>query len=446
MRSWVGCLLGVLLLSSQARGGEVVESFEDGTPRLRYAVDAEGRRQGPFTEYYPGGKPAVRGTYRVERLDGLWTAWHESGRMRAKGVYRAGAREGRWEEWGEDGALWRVSQWRESRRDGPTQVWRGKEIVAEQVWVRGELARLDGVLAFPRAKDALELTLQGLLPPVEGRAAAYDLAVDRERALRTLKAYRYLCEVPHHDVVAAARPEALSQAASRICAALGDITHEPPNVGWPEAEYLLAAEGAKGSNLHQGVNAAESVPGYMDDSDPTNIDRVGHRCWCLSPNLLTVGFGVTFDGTGKPFTAMWATDDSRLPPLEPESVAYPPRGWVPVDMFGPRHAWSVALGRKHYPALDPARVRIEVQPLDEEALPRGDPLELEHVRVAEGAPGLGWLAIFRPKALELVDGAMFRVTLGELGPAAKKGKPSPRLRFVVRFYVSPTRKDLDAGR
>jgi len=446
MRWCTGCLLGVLVLSSQAWGGEVVESFEDGTPRLRYAVDAEGQRQGPFTEYYPGGKPAVRGTYREERLDGLWTAWHVNGRMRAKGTYRAGAREGRWEEWGEDGVLWRASQWREDRRDGPTQVWRGKETVAEQVWVRGELTRLDGAMAFPRAKDALELTLEGLLPPAAGRAAVYDLAVDRERALMTLRAYRYLCEVPHHDVVAAPKAEALAQAASRICAAFGDITHEPPNLGWPEADYLPAAEGAKGSNLHQGVNAAESIHGYMDDSDPTNIDSVGHRGWCLNPNLLVTGFGVSFDGKGKAFTAMWATDTSRRPPLEPESVAYPPRGWVPVDMFGARHAWSVGLSRKRYPALDPARVLIEIQPLDEEGLPRGVPLELENVRVTDDAPGLGWLAIFRPKTVELTDGAMFRVTLGELGPAAKKGRPGPRLRFIVRFYVSPTRKELDAGR
>jgi hypothetical protein len=437
MGRWVAALVLGLALAADVSGEEVVETFEDGRPRLRYGVDAEGRKHGPYVEHFPDGKTALRCGYRQDKLDGLWTAWFPQGKMRAKGSYRLGARQGRWEEWKEDGSLWRVSAWRDGLRDGPTQVFAGKELVADQVWAAGRLLRLDGAVAFPRTVEALEAVLATLHPEPPAPGASYDLGADRARALRLLKAYRYLCEVPHEDVVIDLEVQALAQEASRICAALGDITHEPPNVGWPEAEYRRAAQGAKGSNLHQGVGAFESVHGYMDDSDPTNVDRVGHRCWCLSPNLVKTGFGVTHDKEGKEFTAMWATDDSRAPPREPELVAYPPRGWSPIDMFGPRHAWSVALGLKQHPALDPAQVTIEVQPLDAEALPLGAPLALEEVRVGEQAPGMGRRVIFRPKDFTLRDGATFRVTLSGLGPPARRGQAPKRLRYVVGFYASP---------
>lgn len=437
MGRWVVVLLLALTLAAPSSAEEVVETFDDGRTRLRYAVDAEGRKHGPYLEHFPDGKTALRCGYRQDQLDGLWTAWHANGKMRAKGSYRLGARQGRWEEWKEDGSLWRVSAWRDGRRDGPTQVFAGKELVADQVWAAGQLVRLDGAAAFPRSKEALEATLAALHPEPAPRGAPYDLGADRARALRLLRAYRCLCEVPHQDVVVDAEVESLAQEASRICAALGDITHEPPNVGWPDAEYVRAAKGAKGSNLHQGVDAFLSVHGYMDDSDPTNVDRLGHRCWCLNPNMVMAGFGVTHDKGGKEFTAMWATDDSRAPPLEPEAVAYPPRGWCPIDMFGPRHAWSVALGRKQHPTLDRAQVTVEVQPLDAEALPAGAPLALEDVRVRDDSPAAGWLIIFRPKDFALRDGATLRVTLGGLGPPARRGQPAKRLRYVVGFYTSP---------
>ena len=205
---------------------------------------------------------------------------------------------------------------------------------------------------------------------------------------------------------------------------------EPPNPGWPSEEYRVAALGARTCNLHQGVRAAGSVDGYMDDSDERNIARLGHRCWSLNPRMKVAGFGASRDEAGKWYTAMWATDDSRakLPALE--AICYPPPGWVPVDLFGARHAWSVQFPRKRYPKLDPARVTVTVHEVDERFLPVGDPLPLDYRSVNPNARGYPVCVIFRPAALRLEATVDHVVTIRGLGADPKKDVP---FRYLVRW-------------
>jgi hypothetical protein len=428
--AWVVLLL---LVARPASAGEVVEPWDDGTPRLRYVVDEQGVRVGPFTEYDREGRVLVRGTYRKDQLDGLWTALRPDGSPREKGVYRAGKKDGKWEAWGEDRALTLVEHWKDGRRHGQRDVFRGKERIAEQVWAEGVLVTLDGAPAFPKARAAVEAKVaEWIGPPAPPRRKVPDLAEDRTRAWRRLCAYRYVCDVPH-DIVLGDDLNDLAQAASRISLAHGDISHTPANPGWSAQEFEVAARGCLGSNLGMDPSADASVDGYFDDSDEENVDAVGHRCWCLNPAMLRTGFGFVRSPDGQGFTAMWSTDESRTPVPPVDAVPYPARGWMPLDLFGDRHAWSVSLSKARWKGLDPSKVTMEIQPLDADFVPAGEPLPLENVKFAEGAPGLGWLAIFRPKSVTLTDGAAFRVTVGPLGPAAKK-KPAPVFRCVVAFF------------
>lgn len=45
---------------------------------------------------------------------------------------------------------------------------------------------------------------------------------------------------------------------------------------------------------------------WMEDGDESNIDRVGHRRWCLNPSMEKTGFGF-MDGYG----AMYAFNEGK---------------------------------------------------------------------------------------------------------------------------------------
>ena len=113
--------------------------------------------------------------------------------------------------------------------------------------------------------------------------------------------------------------------------------------------YNNAYSGASQSNLAWGVtNMAEAVLLYMEDSDSSNIDRVGHRRWILNPSM-----GKTTFGRCGSFSALYAFDSSGSG--NQRRVAWPAQQ-TPVSMFDDYHAWSVSYGE--YLNIDTIRVTL----------------------------------------------------------------------------------------
>lgn len=139
-----------------------------------------------------------------------------------------------------------------------------------------------------------------------------------EDAMRRLNLYRWMSGLGPAGVDWS--NQELAQYAAVMFDANDDIQHEPPT-SW--ACYTSEGATAAGSsNIALGYgSAAETVDGYIGD---TGVPSLGHRRWCLHPDLDGVGFG--HYGRGG---AMWAFDStpraSQLP-----FVAYPPPGPVPV--------------------------------------------------------------------------------------------------------------------
>ena len=77
--------------------------------------------------------------------------------------------------------------------------------------------------------------------------------------------------------------------------------------------------------LAQGRIACQSVRADMDDSDARNIDKVGHRAWCMNPHMTQTGFG-----TVDRFSAMWSIDRKRKDTPDYDLVACPPPGRSPA--------------------------------------------------------------------------------------------------------------------
>jgi len=211
-----------------------------------------------------------------------------------------------------------VAAWKRADRKERLGAYQFKldEEVAATLKTRG-VWNEDGL--YPKSREAVKERVKALL--AAGRGS------DREQALALLNVYRYLCDVPC-DVTLDEVYSEKATAAAEVCARLGRLDHAPPNPGMPEERYQLGREGAGGSNLFGGGGMPSSVHGYMNDSDPGNIDRVGHRRWCLNPRMGKTGFGAYGN-----YAAMWSMDGSRTEVPDFDFVAFPPRGYMPVEYF-----------------------------------------------------------------------------------------------------------------
>ena len=219
---------------------------------------------------------------------------------------------------------------------GPFAVRDGKRKISKQHWKAGRLVDLDGITPYPKDLDALRVRVAALLdtetPLLSGATkkpkrrkrgvvlAAEEspaLGAGRDAALRRLSAYRYVCDVPYEGMSLDDGYNRKCLAASRLLERIGRLDHTPDNPGLPEDEYRVAYEGTSSSNIAVGSSLPGSIDMYMNDSDASNIARVGHRRWCLNPAMLKTGFGIT----GR-WSAMWSFDSSRTSYDAPDLICY----------------------------------------------------------------------------------------------------------------------------
>jgi len=299
-------------------------------------------------------------------------------------------------------------------------------VLAPQAFASSPANEPDPAL-YPRTAAEIKAMLQVLAPDRNGGAHVQNAYIER------LKQYRYICGVPYEDIQWDDKLAVLAQKAALVCAKLNKLTHSPERpADMSDEDYALAKKGAGQSNLFQGrTHPVSCVDGWMDDSDNKNIDRVGHRRWCLNPVMLRTAFGA--EGG---FAAMYAFDHSRKSVPDWEFVAYPARGYMPVEFFGKRYAWSVSLNMGKYAPPKKDGVQVSIKPANEKCEPSGDALKLDYFNVENGGFGGGAAIIFRPEALSLADDARYLVEITGLKSKSKsKGKTGQpaAIRYLVHF-------------
>ncbi len=458
-----------LVISAAVSAEEVVETWPDGTRKSQHVVDDNGVRNGASVTYYESGKVHVEAVWLDGKLHGAQSTYAEDGRLTSvihfahgdfhgehktfgqkgsllarkgyrngvlhgtyatwsadrkpelKAKYKHGLLHGRYESFDHAGKLTVRAKYKEGELHGTYVAFENGRRVSKQTWSGGQVVDVDGVVPFPRRQTEVNDLLTELL--TTGTPIPADpLEADRARALRVLMGYRSLVGVPYKGMSLDPGYNALAQAAAEICDGLGGLTHTPKNPGWPADKYQLAAKGAGSCNLGYG-SAEASISGYMDDSDKSNIDALGHRSWCVFPNLKKTGFG-----RGGKTTAMYALDRSGSAGSG-DLVMYPPAGHVPQQWFGPRHAWSIWV-RNGYDPPQPSAVKVVIEPVGADFLPIGAPLGLDHMRVSAAHYGIQHRIAFRPAALDISEGKQYRVTVSGL---ELRGKPTT-LRYYVAFF------------
>lgn len=180
--------------------------------------------------------------------------------------------------------------------------------------------------------------------------------------LKITNFYRYIANLPN-DLSLDAKLTANAQYGTVLLAKLGYLSHTPPQpTDMPRVFFDQAYQATSTSNLYQGNgNLIQAVNAFMDDSDQSNIAILGHRRWVLSPDLKYVGFGMTNN-----FSAMKVFDKSRnqFQILEWDSIAWPAKGYVPIDYFQAPKAWSVSINPQKYQTPEKAKIQVTLTNLN----------------------------------------------------------------------------------
>ena len=65
-----------------------------------------GKKDGPFVDYWDNGQLATKLTYKDGEPDGPYVSYHSNGQFRAKGTFKDGNKEGPWVTYKKDGTVW----------------------------------------------------------------------------------------------------------------------------------------------------------------------------------------------------------------------------------------------------------------------------------------------------------------------------------------------------
>lgn len=360
---------------------EETGNHPDGTLAFRVRLNAAGKRDGDYVGYLPGGKKvAERSKYKDGQLHGYRSTYDETGR-----------------------------------------------VTADETWVAGKLA-------FPKSPKLIDATLQQIKaqaleylrknPPTIPKGGMNDRAM--LDALVKVRTYRYLCDVPY-DVGYDAEYIDLCQHGAEVMQMIKELTHTPRRPdGVSDEFYEKGKAGCGRSNIFSSNSIVGSVDAYMDDSDASNIDRLGHRRWVLNPKMQNTGFGA---GTSA-FSAMYSFDGKREEVPDYEFVCFPPRGYYPAKDFRPSFAWHASFNPKKFGVAKGA-AKLAIYPVDAKLNRATNPLPLSYQNVDTGGFAIPNAVIAKPKDIVVRPGATYEVVVSGLTP---KDDGAAEVSYYVSFF------------
>jgi hypothetical protein len=310
------------------------------------------------------------------------------------------------------------------RKDGKFVIPKSRQLIAE---------RLAAIKKMP-AKMIGEFS--GVPQNLKEALRSREFQSQQEVGRRALAGYRFLCDVLYDDLVIDRDYAAHALAGAKLLTKVGMLAHKPDNPGLPDEEYLFALQGTSSSNICTSNDLALAIEIYMDDSDATNVDRVGHRRWCLNPAMLKTGFGADQPG----YSCMWSMDSSRKNVPDWDVIAFPPRGLIPTSYFKNSDAWSASINpqkfQKPEASVKPTVTPVRFDPAKATLRRAAKPLEVEFVKISYENFGTRPCIIFRPKDVKVEEGSAYIVNIH--GLKTINGQDAP-VEYFVGFF------DLEKG-
>lgn len=223
--------------------------------------------------------------------------------------------------------------------------------------------------------------------------------------LNSVNMVRYIAGLPD-DIELDENYNELCQFGTVVLAANNKLTHYPTKPSDMSDEFFrLGYAATTSSNIgagHEGLSHFNIS--CMNDSDSSNIDKLGHRRWLLYPDLKYVGMG-----SADRFYATRVFDWSRSEEINYDYISWPSKGAFPVEYFDKTQAWSVTLNPQKYMSPLYSEVKVELTRvrdgkkwrLDSSiALSNGSDGNKDYFNVDNAGYGVDNCIIFRPGNLE----------------------------------------------
>lgn len=212
-----------------------------------------------------------------------------------------------------------------------------------------------------------------------------------------------------------------------------DFSHYPAQPSGMSSEFYRAACAAtSSSNIYAGRDLTRAVDGFMDDSDSSNIDRLGHRRWQLNPAMGKVGFGYAVSSA---YYGQFVTEkvfDKSGAGCDYDFIAWPASGNFPAVLFSGSTAWSVTLHPGRYAVPDAASIAVTLtREGDGECWSLDSSGSGGYFAVDTSSYGVPNCIIFRPDGVPSYDG-VYSVQISGLTTAG--GQPVENFSYQVAFF------------
>jgi len=101
-----------------------------------------GKRDGPFIQYFRTGKPNEFHTYKDDVLNGIHRRWYQNGLIRVEGMIADGMRQGTWKQWWDNGKPWSITPYVNDKPHGTQLVYNSNGTLRDKnVYKNGELIK-----------------------------------------------------------------------------------------------------------------------------------------------------------------------------------------------------------------------------------------------------------------------------------------------------------------
>lgn len=393
-------------MSLTLKAETIEEKFENGKTSKKYYTDADNKKSGTYQEFYQNGSFKIKANYVKDLLDGLYLEFAEDGKKTFEAQYTKGL------------------------KNGIVRSYEKGLIKTDELWI-------NGILAFPKSMREISAVMANIPKlktefigewPKDFKMERFSKTVEADNiaGVQRLREYRFLCDVPYEDIAINRQYVAHNLDAVIILNKINRLDHTPQNPGLPEDVYKSGYTGTSNSNLAmggRGMSGSDSIDMFMNDSDKSNIDRLGHRRWCINPTMQATGFG----SQGQ-FTSMWSFDKNRANVPDYDFICFPPRGYIPTSHFKSSYAWSVSVNTSKYQTPDKANVKVTVS---EWKAPKPVELKFAYQNVELSGFGINNCIIFQPDGVKVAAKTRYFVSIS--GLKDKDGKDA-KIEYFVEFF------------
>lgn len=226
-------------------------------------------------------------------------------------------------------------------------VWTSAgEVSAAERSLNVETHTKEEIIAYVQSHTgAMEDTITYSQEPVT--TAPYSAGIlsgaTQQYALAALNEVRYIAGI-YHEVTADDTYVAQAQTGALINYVNQKMSHTPTQPeGMSDEMYQLGYLGTSRGNIVWSSGmltlGRSVIHSWMADEDSSNMERVGHRRWCLNPAMGKTGFGAVTGNRGT-HGVMYAFDESHTVSVEP-TVAWPAQN-MPAEYFNYDYPWSIS--------------------------------------------------------------------------------------------------------